>query len=64
MSGLFAAAPSAVSFDTPANIAESFEVVDELTREYGLVTSEMVPALVSDERAVRQGRPPMADHHY
>lgn len=50
--------------DTPANIAESFEVVDELTREDGLVTSEMVPALVSDERAVRQGRPPMADHHY
>ncbi len=50
--------------DTPANIAESFEVVDELTREDGLVTSEMVPALVSDERDSSPGRPPMADHRY
>lgn len=50
--------------DTPANIAESFEVVDELTREDGLVTSEMVPALVSDERDGRQGRPPLSDHRY
>lgn len=50
--------------DTPANIAESFEVVDELTREYGLVTSEMVPALVSDERDTRRDGPPMADHRY
>ena len=38
-----------VIIDTPANIAESFGVIDELTRDEGLVTSEMVPALVSDE---------------
>jgi len=38
-----------VIIDTPANIAESFRVVDELTRDEGLVTSEMVPALVSDD---------------
>lgn len=50
--------------DTPANIAESFELVDELTRKEGLVTSEMVPALVSDERDARQGRPPLADYRY
>jgi PII-like signaling protein len=51
-----------VIIDTPANIAESFDVVDELTRDEGLVTSEMVPALVSDEGD--NGRPPMACHHY
>jgi PII-like signaling protein len=33
--------------DTPDGIARSFEIVDEVTRQYGLVTSEMVPALVS-----------------
>jgi PII-like signaling protein len=30
--------------DTPARIAEAFSVIDELTREQGLVTSETVPA--------------------
>ena len=33
--------------DTPGNIAECFDVVDELTDSHGLVTSEVVPALVS-----------------
>jgi PII-like signaling protein len=33
--------------DTPERIAESFDIVDELTDEAGLVTSEMVPALAS-----------------
>ena len=33
--------------DTPDRIARSFDIVDELTREHGLVTSEMVPALAS-----------------
>jgi PII-like signaling protein len=31
--------------DTPERISRAFEIVDELTREHGLVTSEMVPAL-------------------
>jgi PII-like signaling protein len=53
-----------IVIDTPANIAESFDVVDELTRDEGLVTSEMVPALVSDESDNGQGRPPMAHHRY
>lgn len=53
-----------VIIDTPANIAESFDVVDELTRDEGLVTSEMVPALVSDESDNGQRRPPMARHRY
>jgi PII-like signaling protein len=50
--------------DTPANIAESFDVVDELTRDQGLVTSEMVPALVSDEGDNGQGRPHIAHYRY
>ena len=33
--------------DTPDRIAQSFEIVDELTDEAGLVTSEMVPAMAS-----------------
>jgi PII-like signaling protein len=39
--------------DRPSRIARSFEIVDGLTRESGLVTSQLVPALVaigSDER--------------
>jgi PII-like signaling protein len=31
--------------DTPEQIARSFEIVDELTTEHGLVISEMVPAV-------------------
>jgi PII-like signaling protein len=34
-----------VVVDTPAGIAASFDVIDELTAEHGLVTSEMVPAM-------------------
>jgi PII-like signaling protein len=33
--------------DTPERIAKSFKIVDELTDEAGLVTSEMVPAMAS-----------------
>ena len=52
-----------VIVDTPANISASFDVVDELTRNEGLVTCEMVPALVSDHTADR-GRPTIAQHRY
>ena len=34
-----------ITIDTPERTAAAFEVVDELTAEQGLVTSEMVPAL-------------------
>jgi PII-like signaling protein len=40
--------------DTPERIAESFEIVDELTDEAGLVTSEMVPAMASLIEGERQ----------
>jgi PII-like signaling protein len=38
--------------DTPERIATSFGIVDELTTEHGVVTSEMVPALtaITDEQ--------------
>jgi PII-like signaling protein len=53
-----------VIIDTPDNIAESFNVVDELTQDQGLVTSEMVPAVVSADDDNSQGGPPMARHRY
>jgi PII-like signaling protein len=34
-----------VAVDTPERIAESFAIIDELTAEHGLVTSEMVPCV-------------------
>jgi PII-like signaling protein len=33
--------------DTPERITSSFTIVDELTREHGVVTSEMVPAMTA-----------------
>ena len=43
--------------DTPERIARSFEIVDELTDEAGLVTSELVPAMAarSEGEARRAG---------
>jgi PII-like signaling protein len=48
--------------DTPERIAAGFEIVDELTRERGLVTSEIVPAAqaLSEER--RRGGLRLARH--
>jgi len=34
-----------VVIDTPVRIAAAFAVIDELTAEQGLVTSERVPAM-------------------
>ncbi len=34
-----------IVIDSPKRIAESFPIIDELTSEYGLVTSEIVPAM-------------------
>jgi PII-like signaling protein len=41
--------------DTPANMVRWFEIVDELTRETGLVTSEIVPALRASAPGVVHG---------
>lgn len=53
-----------IIIDTPGNITESFDVVDEVTRGQGLVTSEMVPALISVHGDDRQGGTDMARHRY
>jgi PII-like signaling protein len=50
--------------DTPDGIARSFEIVDELTREHGLVTTEMVPALLSVAQGAERGGLRLADHDY
>jgi PII-like signaling protein len=42
-----------IVIDKPERIARSFEIVDELTQQAGLVTSEMVPAVAS----VAEGEP-------
>jgi PII-like signaling protein len=44
-----------VVVDTPERIGASFAVVDELTRERGLVTSEIVPAYVAQRGGERRG---------
>jgi hypothetical protein len=46
--------------DSPTRIAESFAIVDELTDEVGLVTSEVVPALAGNghrRASLRLARP-------
>jgi PII-like signaling protein len=41
--------------DAPDRIAASFDIVDELTAEHGVVTSEMVPALTMITEVERRG---------
>lgn len=50
--------------DTPEAIAASFGIVDELTREHGLVTCEMVPAMLAVDGPHRLGGTRLARHHY
>jgi PII-like signaling protein len=52
-----------ITIDSPANAQRSFELIDELTAEHGLVTSEVVPAVhaVGDGRAI--GQLELADPH-
>lgn len=44
-----------VVVDTPEHIQRSFDVIDELTREHGLVTAERVPAMTSFTAGARHG---------
>ncbi len=53
-----------VVIDTPASIARSFDIVDELTPEHGLVTSEMLPAVVTIDGPDRDGDGSLARHDY
>lgn len=45
-----------IAIDTPERIAHAFGIVDQLTAEHGLVTSEMVPALSAMSAAETRGR--------
>jgi PII-like signaling protein len=53
-----------IIIDTPASIARSFDIVDELTTRHGLVTSEMVPAALSLGGAQRLGETSLAHYDY
>jgi PII-like signaling protein len=53
-----------VVIDTPDKIAEWFGIIDELTTERGLVTSEMVPALRAATPQTRRGGLRLARHRY
>jgi len=53
-----------IIIDTPERIAASFPIVDELTDRHGLVTCELVPALVSIDADVRRGSTQLARHQY
>lgn len=50
--------------DRPEVIAACFHIVDELTGNHGLVTSEMVPALLMLDGAVRSGTADLADYSF
>jgi PII-like signaling protein len=50
--------------DPPDRVARSFDIVDEFTRDHGLVTSEMVPALVLVDDGIRIGGTALADYRY
>lgn len=50
--------------DTPEHIAQSFDIVDELTTTHGLVTTEMVPALASFDESGTGGGLHLADHDF
>jgi len=49
--------------DTPERISVAFAVIDELTTEHGLVTSETIPAMRAAGGGRRRGGPKLATHH-
>lgn len=53
-----------IAIDTPERIAESFRVIDEITAEHGLVTSEMVPAMSALGETERLGGLRLAQHDF
>jgi PII-like signaling protein len=53
-----------IIIDTPEWIERSFDIVHELTADHGLVTSEMVPAVVTIAGPDRDGGTDLARHNY
>jgi PII-like signaling protein len=52
-----------IAVDTPDRIAAAFAVIDELTTEQGLVTSEIVPAMQASADRRRRGGTRLAPLH-
>ena len=53
-----------VIVDTPGSIAASFQIVDDLTAGRGLVTCEMVPALVATDDGHNHGTTELTEYRY
>jgi PII-like signaling protein len=53
-----------IVIDSPERISRSFAIVDELTAEQGLVTSEMVPAAAALSETETRGGLRLADHDF
>lgn len=53
-----------IAVDTPPRTARAFEIIDELTTEHGLVTSEMVPAVAALSESERVGGLRLARHDF
>jgi PII-like signaling protein len=53
-----------VIIDTPSRVAAGFDIVDALTAGRGLVTCEMVPALLAVDADSRHGTTDLADYPY
>ena len=52
-----------IVIDTPERVAIAFPIIDELTTEHGLVTSETIPALRAAVGDRRRGGSRLATHH-
>lgn len=50
-----------IAVDAPDRIAKAFAIIDELTPDYGLVTSEVIPALLAISSTERRGNLRLAD---
>jgi PII-like signaling protein len=53
-----------ITVDTPERTTESFRIIDELTSEQGLVTSEMVPAMSAMSAEQTVGGLTLAQHDF
>jgi PII-like signaling protein len=53
-----------IVIDAPDRVAESFAIIDELTDEHGLVTSEMVPAMRTSGGGEGRGGLHLARHRF
>lgn len=53
-----------IVIDTPPRIARYFQIIDEITAEQGLITSEIVPAMSAMSQDTRKGGLRLARHHH